>query len=289
MKMKPHVLAGILAAVLVMGSAMSVYAKQSVTAVPDTKHSDQYEVTDIKDSLEYKEIKKSNPTVIEAIDAVNNSTEKSAEQFAAMILKDTNEKTRESAADIQDLLKNSKFLSNFFDVHVSGNEMASSDFIRDNLDVSLSDNGMFQVKLTVPTLTKNNGKVYVLHYSRETGKWEVLWPTSIDYENKTITVEFANFSPAAVLAAFTVDDGTTPVVEPVVDDDKKDDTEDDTAIEDDKEKDTDDDDKDKDDDDDDDDHHSKSSAKSPKTGVADTWMLWFAASALLAGAAKRRH
>ena len=164
MKMKTHVLAGILAAVLVMGSAMSVYAKQSVTAVPDTKHSDQYEVTDIKDSLEYKEIKKSNPTVIEAIDAVNNSTEKSAEQFAAMILKDTNEKTRESAADIQDLLKNSKFLSNFFDVHVSGNEMASSDFIRDNLDVSLSDNGMLEKFMSFITAGKpENGKCSGLH------------------------------------------------------------------------------------------------------------------------------
>ncbi|MDO5477373.1 MAG: hypothetical protein Q4F43_09730 [Eubacteriales bacterium] len=285
MKVKPQLLAGILAAALAMGSSMSVYAAESVTAVPDTKHNDSYEVSNIKNMQDYEDLKTQKPFVIGAIEDVNNGTDKSTEKFLQKILQDENEKTVDSVKAIQDTIKNSEFLSDFFDIHVKGNEMASSDFLRENADVEKTKDGAFKVTLSVPALTQNNKKPYVLHYSKDTGVWEILWPTNVDYKNKTMTIEFKNFSPAAVLAlaATNEETPTPPAIAP--DEEEKNPASDEKIT---------------DDDDDDDDGEkssssgskssSKSSSKSPKTGVTETWALWFAASAVLAGvAARKRH
>jgi hypothetical protein len=281
MKLRTYLTAGVIAMALVMGSSLCVYANPSVTAVPSTGKKDQYEVSNIKDMLGYDEIAEKHPVVIGAIEEVNSSKEKSTQKFVDTILKDADEKTKASVEKIKDILENSEFISNFFDIHVKDNELASSDYIRKNLDVEKSKDGKFRVTLHIPTLTKNNKKVYVLHYSKDNNEWEVLWPKEIDYEKKTITIEFKDFSPAAVLAAFAVDEDSTGTVEtPTDEEDDSDKTK--TAR-------SHDDDDDDDDDDDSSSSSSSSSAKSPKTGVADTWMLWFAASALLAGAARKRH
>ena len=287
MKLKSYLAAGVMALAFVMGSSICVYANPSVTALPSAGKKDQYEVSDVKDMADYEEIKEKHPVVIGAIEEVNSSKEKSTKKFVETILKDADEKTKKSVEKIRETLENSEFISNFFDIHVKDNELASSDYIRKNLDVEKSKDGKFRVTLHVPALTKNNKKVYVLHYSKEKGEWEVLWPKEIAYEKKTITIEFRDFSPAAVLAAFTVDDDNTGTVEAPADDsnDDKDDSDTTTTARNNKHDDDDDD----DDDDDSSSSSSNSSAKSPKTGVADTWMIWFAASALLAGAAKKRH
>lgn len=286
MKLKSYVAAGIAAMALVMGSAMCVYANPSVTAVPSTGKKDQYEVSDVKDMADYDEIAKKHPAVIGAIEEVNASKEKSTKKFIEKIIKDADEKTKASAEKIKDLLEGSEFLSNFFDIHVRDNELASSDYIRENLDVEKSKDGKFRVTLKVPTLTKNNKKVYVLHYSKENGEWEVLWPTEIDYEKKTLTIEFKDFSPAAVLAAFTVDDDKAGTIEAPAEEEED---VDDKTTSSRSSHENDDDDDDEDEDNGDNSSSSGTSAKSPKTGVADTWMLWFAASAILAGAARKKH
>ncbi len=282
MKLRSYLAAGIATMALMMGSAICVYANPSVTAVPSTGKKDQYEVSDVKDMADYDEIAKKHPAVIDAIEEVNASKEKSTKKFVDNLLKETNEKTKESVEKIKELLEGSEFISNFFDIHVRDNELASSEYIRKNLDVEKSKDGKFRVTLHVPTLTKNNKRPYVLHYSKEKGEWEVLWPTEIDYEKKTLTVEFRDFSPAAVLAAFAVDDDKAGTIETPTEEEEDDGDKTESSRQND-------DDDDEDEDDDDNTSSSSSSAKSPKTGVADTWMLWFAASAILAGAAKKRH
>ena len=272
MKIRSHVAAGAIAMALVLGSSMCVYAAPSIEAVPDEGVDNQYEVSTFKDSQVYDEMKEKNPDAVSAIDAVNDNSIKTVEDFAQAILKDTNATAKKSAEKIQERLKGSKFLTKFVDIHVEDNEIASSDYLK-KLNVKKSASGKFQVTLRVPALTEDNKDVFVVHFIKDKGEWETITPTSIDYKTKTLVLEFDSFSPASVLAAITVPEEPQQQEEVV----EEDDTEENTNSK-----------KSKNHDDDDDDSSSKSSAKSPKTGVADTWVLWIAASAILAGAAKNR-
>lgn len=269
MKLLSRTAPAVLALSLVIGSAMTVFANPSATAVPDLSHEDQYEVTSLKDSLAYEELYNNNQVACDAIETVNDSKDKSTATFVNAILKDTNAKTKASAEKVKDLVKKSNFLTGFFDIHVRDKEMMKSDDLRE-LDLATTKSGKFKVKLEVPALTANNKNPYVLHFSQERQEWEVLWPTEVDYENKILTIEFEDFSPASILAAADAGEEVPAKADQKSDND------------------------DEDDDDDDSDSSSKSSsgssnAKSPKTGVADTWILWFGASAILAGAARKRH
>lgn len=51
----------------------------------------------------------------------------------------------------------------------------------------------------VPNLVKTLKNVKVLHYSTVRNTWEILTPKSIDFNNKTITQEFKDLSPVAVI------------------------------------------------------------------------------------------
>ena len=306
MNLKRRISIGFLTLGLILGNTLCAYANPSVTAVPSADHDDQYEISDVSPMLD--ELKDEGAVVVaDAIKEFNENEDKSARKFLENILKDTNEKTRASAEKIRDILENSEFLSDFFDIHVADNENASSEYIRKNLDVEKSSNGKFRVTLSVPTLTDRNKSVYVIHYSKETGEWEILYPVDIDYTNKTIVVEFENFSPAAILAAITEDtddaaaedEKSEPAQsdqdstgESAIADDQEESAEADEAADSQGSSEREDDDEDDDDDDDEDSsssHDKKSSSKSPKTGLADTWMLWFAASAVLGAAAIKKH
>lgn len=275
MKLVSRLAPGVLALSLVLGSAMTVFAQPSATAVPDLEHSDWYEVTDLEDSLAYEDLYNNNNVVCGAIKELNESKDKSTDTFVKAILKDTNTKVKASAEKIQDVVRNSDFLTGFFDIHVQDKEMMKSDELR-KLDLATSKNGYFKVTLEVPALTENNKNPYVLHFSQERQEWEILWPTHVDYEKKTLTIEFKDFSPASILAVS--DAGKEVPEEEMKEDTSEEKSDSDKAVD--------------DDDQDDDDSHSSSGsskAKSPKTGVADTWILWFGASAIFAGAARKRH
>lgn len=51
----------------------------------------------------------------------------------------------------------------------------------------------------VPNLTKDVGQVYVLHYSVDRNVWEILNPTNVDYQAKTLSADLKDMSPVAVL------------------------------------------------------------------------------------------
>ena len=51
----------------------------------------------------------------------------------------------------------------------------------------------------VPNLKTGIGKEAVLHYSTVRNVWEVLDPSNVNYENKTITCNFKDLSPVAVI------------------------------------------------------------------------------------------
>lgn len=51
----------------------------------------------------------------------------------------------------------------------------------------------------VANLAKDLGDIYVLHYSTVRDLWEIIKPLNVDFDNKTITAEFEDLSPVAVI------------------------------------------------------------------------------------------
>ena len=73
-------------------------------------------------------------------------------------------------------------------------------------DLSVYVNGELKQKVKnvtvtweVPNLVKTLKSVKVLHYSTVRNAWEILTPKSVDFDNKTITQEFKDLSPVAVI------------------------------------------------------------------------------------------
>jgi len=306
MKLKTQLITGVMAAVLALGSTMCVYANPSVTAVASTDHKDQYETGKVEDMADYDALCEEKPVVIDAIKEVNNSKDKSTAKFADAIMKDADEKTAASAREVSEVLKKSEFLTDFFDVYVKDNKYKSNKYLRneDNIDVARTANGNFRVTLKVPSLTRNNKNVRVIHYRKavgenekdwSTGEWEIIVPLEIDYEKKEIVVEFRDFSPAAILAAVTVDDSADTAVDTPAatkpqeqqetprkteNADKKTDKKTDSGKSSGKKSSS------------GSSSSSSSKAKSPKTGMEDTFVIWFAAGLVLASCAvitTKRH
>lgn len=284
MRLMSKLFAGALAMSFVMASAVTVFASPSVMAVPDADAGAQYEISNIT-KYDYEDSTDYNRFASTGMQYINEGQEKSPSEFIAIIEKDTNEKTKKSVETVKEAVTGSKFLTNFFDVHVEDYYYANTQYLNDHKDeipVKRSADGKFVVTLRVPALTEKNKNPFVLHFSKDRQEWETLYPTAIDYTNKTLTIEFKDFSPAAILAV--VDAEQTPADAPATVEVIKDGQKVVTA-------------KDSDSSGSSKSSSSKSSssksssssAKSPKTGVADTWVLWFAASAVLAGVAKKRH
>lgn len=284
MRLMSKLFAGALAMSFVMASAVTVFASPSVMAVPDADAGAQYEISNIT-KYDYEDSTDYNRFASTGMQYINEGQDKSPSEFIAIIEKDTNEKTKKSVETVKEAVTGSKFLTNFFDVHVEDYYYANTQYLNDHKDeipVKRSADGKFVVTLRVPALTEKNKNPFVLHFSKDRQEWENLYPTAIDYTNKTLTIEFKDFSPAAILAV--VDAEQTPADAPATVEVIKDGQKVVTA-------------KDSDSSGSSKSSSSKSSssksssssAKSPKTGVADTWVLWFAASAVLAGVAKKRH
>ena len=284
MRLMSKLFAGALAMSFVMASAVTVFASPSVMAVPDADAGAQYEISNIT-KYDYEDSTDYNRFASTGMQYINEGQDKSPSEFIAIIEKDTNEKTKKSVETVKEAVTGSKFLTNFFDVHVEDYYYANTQYLnehKDEIPVKRSADGKFVVTLRVPALTEKNKNPFVLHFSKDRQEWENLYPTAIDYTNKTLTIEFKDFSPAAILAV--VDAEQTPADAPATVEVIKDGQKVVTA-------------KDSDSSGSSKSSSSKSSssksssssAKSPKTGVADTWVLWFAASAVLAGVAKKRH
>lgn len=314
MKLKTQLITGTLAMILALGSTMCVYANPSVTAVPSADHEEQYETGSVEKMADYDELTVVKPVVMDAIAEVNKSKDKSTTKFAEAIVKDKDEKTATSAQNIAETLKKCEFLTDFFDVYVKDHKYESNEALRDakEYDLDRTENGNFRVTLKVPTLTRRNKDVRVIHYRKAvgedesdftTGEWEILVPISVDYDKKEVVVEFKDFSPAAILAAVTVDDGGKTTAEPV-----KEETEKKTPATDEGKNTTSQSTQDSNGSNTGSGNSGSSSssntsssstsstsssssgAKSPKTGVSDPSMFWFAAAGIMAGlSVKFRH
>lgn len=169
--MKRKLFGTLLAAALVVTSAFTVMAAGSKTssAALTGETAKYYEITEtFTDDGSYGE------GVLDAINSINNGSA-SLEAVEAL--------APELAADL------------------SGMEMATKfqDLQLKEGEVPKNANGMYEPTITVPNLTEAMQDVKILHYSTARSVWEIITPKNVDYSAKTITAEFQDLSPIAVL------------------------------------------------------------------------------------------
>lgn len=211
MKMHKKVIAGMLTAAMVMTSVVGVFAAGSRTKyVALVGDSAAYYQVDhaIEETEDYKKIKQENPEVIDIIDETNKAEEKMKtydELLAAYIETLPEGAAKESAKKVLEEIKGKDFVTPFFDLIPVG-------------DVKKNANNKYEVTLSVPAFTENTTDIRVLHYSDVRKLWEIIEPLKVDLKAKTITVEFEDLSPVAIIAKagtfINIDDleaqGTSP-------------------------------------------------------------------------------
>ncbi|HIW50028.1 MAG TPA: PqqD family peptide modification chaperone [Candidatus Blautia intestinavium] len=196
MKLRKRIMACTLAAAMLLGSATGVYAEGSRTndlTVTDVS-AQEYQITGkIEESDSYKELKETAPDIVEIIDQVNDGTVEMAD-FVTKLTEEadalTDETAKKDLEKVIETLRTKDFVTGFVDLIAL--EAAEK-----------NEEGMYEVTISVPSLTDELRNVQVLHYSTERSLWEIVDPTEIDMEEKTLTAEFEDLSPIAVIADST--------------------------------------------------------------------------------------
>ena len=193
MKLRKKIMACTLAAAMLLGSAAAVYAEGSRTndlTVTNASAQD-YQITGkIEDSDSYKELKEKAPEIVEIIDKVNDGTMEMVD-FVTKLTEEadglTDETAKKDLEKVIETLRTKDFVTGFVDLIAL--EAAEK-----------NEEGMYEVTISVPSLTDKLRNVQILHYSTERSLWEIVDPTEIDTEEKTVTAEFEDLSPIAVIA-----------------------------------------------------------------------------------------
>lgn len=180
--MKKRLLAVAAAALLLVGQAAAVFAAPSITGdvalSGDQSTADYILTVDIAQTEAFQTLEAEKPEVADLINQVNSG---------AAAMTDFADTIAEEYSDVSQQLSGKEFLTSFFDLVAEDG-------------VELNTDGKYEVTLSVPALTANTTEIMVLHYSTVRGLWELVEPTSVDLEAKTITVAFDDLSPIAVIA-----------------------------------------------------------------------------------------
>lgn len=170
--MKKRIFGTILAATLIVTQAISAFAAPVAPSKTTTPTAPGYIITAA--SLEsFAEVK--NDEIINDLLAVNNGTKS---------LTDVVEKI---TPELTDQLAGKEMVTPFFDLKPKNGGIKNEE-------------GKYVVTLSVPSLTKAMTDVQILHYSTVRNLFELITPTSVDYEGKTITAVFEDLSPVAIVA-----------------------------------------------------------------------------------------
>ena len=170
--MKKRIFGTILAAALIVTQAISAFAAPVAPSKTTTPSATGYIIT-AASSESFADV--NNDEIINDLLAVNNGTKS---------LTDVVEKT---TPELTDQLAGKEMVTPFFDLKPENGGIKNEE-------------GKYVVTLSVPSLTKAMTDIQILHYSTVRNLFELITPTSVDYENKTITVVFEDLSPVAVIA-----------------------------------------------------------------------------------------
>lgn len=194
--MRKRILGTILAAALVVTSAVSVFAAGSrttqVTLVGESAASYQVSEGTAENFASTQEVASK---VVDEILQVNEGTitlQTMIQQLKDIIANPAEGQsalnmTEEQADALAQELEGKNMVTQFFDlIPINGGVK--------------TDDGKYIATISVPSLTEAMTNVKLLHFSTERLLWEIIEPNDVNYTNKQITAEFEDLSPVAVIA-----------------------------------------------------------------------------------------
>ena len=192
MKLRKKFMVCTLAAAMIFGSAMGVCASENPSLTKDiTVTGTGYTAeSKIEETDSYKAIQESAPAVAEMILQVNEGTmemDAFVEELNKMTEEAGDETVKAALEEAAKALEGKTFVTAFVDITAGE-------------DAEKNEDGKYEITLNVPSLTSQTTNVMVLHYSTERGVWEVIEPADVDVDAKTVTAEFEDLSPVAVIA-----------------------------------------------------------------------------------------
>ena len=202
--MKKRFLGTVLAAALVVSSAISVFALGSKTTAPTItgESAGKYEIVTSTEDKDEKEVfatmlegtagKLDAETAVKVVDQItelNKGEVKLAETILDKIAETAPEMTEEQVEELKTALENKELVTKLFDLTPIDGGIITED-------------GKYQVTLAVTARVEEmkDTDVKLLHYSTERVLWEVIDPEEVDFETKEITAKFDDLSPVAIIA-----------------------------------------------------------------------------------------
>lgn len=190
MKLRKCLMVCALAAVMTVGSVSVASAAGSRTMNVTVQAEGISVAAKIEESEAYKELVESAPEVVSILDKVNDGTMEMKDvtaELTKMAEALTDETAKAALEEVITKLENKDFVTGFVDLTADAT-------------AEKNENGKYEVTIDVPSMTDEVTGYDVLHYSVERSVWELIEPSETDADAKTITAEFEDLSPVAVVA-----------------------------------------------------------------------------------------
>lgn len=196
MKLKKRIMACVVAAAVVVTSAVTAMAAGSIDK---NGKADGYKVEVVKEETPvYQEIQKTYEILPPAIVAVNEGKYK-MKDFIADMNKEAAQNTKlteaakENLTQIAEKLEGTEFVTAFYSLTEDENS---------DVEIEKTEDGKYKVTLTVENLTKDLTGLKVLAYNSVKGEWEIIEipADAIDVENHTVTITLEDISLFSIIA-----------------------------------------------------------------------------------------
>ena len=196
MKLKKRIMACVVAAAVVVTSAVTAMAAGSIDK---NGKADGYKVEVVKeDTPVYQEIQKTYEILPPAIVSVNKGEYKMKDFIADMNKEaaqnaNLTEAAKENLTQVAEKLEGTEFVTAFYSLTEDENS---------DVEIEKTEDGKYKVTLTVQNLTKDLTGLKVLAYNAKTGLWEIVEipAEDIDLENHTVTITLEDISLFSIIS-----------------------------------------------------------------------------------------